>query len=198
MKYLLLLYPIRDYAEVFTRGEPSSTVKRSGRLFCTLIRERYRKKGFKIAMVFFSTVTDPSCPDIGRKWKFIPIDKNDIVIACGITFEEHCKNWIYPEEEVIIASLQSPIEELVIGGFHLWDCVDKMARYAYGQGIPVSVDEDLTELFFYAAMGTRGIPISREESAEQTKEEIVQFIRGTGIGELIREKRKDRPWLLQV
>ncbi|MGM5488181.1 MAG: hypothetical protein ACQESG_04495 [Nanobdellota archaeon] len=36
---------------------------------------------------------------------------------------------------------------LRLGGFHLWDCVERVAKRAYNRGLDVLVDEDLTELF---------------------------------------------------
>ena len=197
MRYFLLLYPVREYVEVFTKGHSPSVTERLGGLFRTLIEERYRRKGFKVAKVFFSTIADSSRPDLFRAWKFIPIEKDDIVIACGVTFEEHRWAKVYPKESRILSFLQPPIEELVIGGFHLWDCVEKMAKYAFEQGIPVSVDEDLTEVLFFAVIGREGIPISREESIRQTKEEMKR-LRGTVIWEIMREVRQGSPWLLQV
>jgi len=197
MRYFLLLYPVREYVEALTRGRSPSVIERMGKLFRTLINERYRRKGFKIAKVFFSTIADPSRPDLFRTWEYIPIEKDDIVIPCGITFEEHCWAKIYPKESTTLSFLPPPIEELVIGGFHLWDCVEKMAKYAFEQGIPVSVDEDLTEIFFSAAMGSEGVPVSRKESLRQTKEEL-ERLKGTAIWEIMREIRKGSPWLLQV
>jgi len=197
MKYFLLLYPVREYVETFTKSRSPLAKEKLGRIFRTLIEERYQGKGFKIAKVFFSTIADSSRPDLSRAWEFIPIEKNDIVIACGVTFEEHCWVKVYPKESKILSFLQPPIEELVIGGFHLWDCVEKMARYAFRQGIPVSVDEDLTELFFSSVAGSEGIPISREESIRQTKEEIKR-LKGTAMLEIVREVRQSSPWLLQV
>jgi len=151
MRYFLLLFPIREYVEAITRSFPSSVKEEMGDVFATLVRERYRKTGFKVAMVFFD----------------------------------------------ILSVLSSPIEELVIGGFHLWDCVDKMAKYAYSRGIPVSVDEDLTELFFYAAPSAKNIPFSREISANKTREEIQKY-KGSGVWEIMQEVRQGKPWLLQV
>ena len=197
MRYFLLLFPIREYVEAITRSFPSSVKEEMGDVFATLVRERYRKTGFKVAMVFFSTIADPQAPDLSRVWAPLPIQNNDTIIPCGLTFEEHCWAKVYPKEGDILSVLSSPIEELVIGGFHLWDCVDKMAKYAYSRGIPVSVDEDLTELFFYAAPSAKNIPFSREISANKTREEIQKY-KGSGVWEIMQEVRQGKPWLLQV
>ena len=189
MKYFLLLYPIREYIEVFLGGFPPSVVKRTERQFRTLVRERYRRQGFRIALVFFSSAQDPTYPDVNQKWEGISIHQEDVLVPAGVDFKTHCQKHIYPKESAILSFLQPPIEELVIGGFHFWDCVEKMARYAFKQGIPVSVDEDLTEL----GMGLRRIPISRKESLRQFVEQVPGYLR-----ELIEDKRKTRPWLLRL
>ena len=75
-------------------------------------------------------------------------------------FETHIKKrkdrtYPYPDNSFILN--QIPFEShLVVSGFHVWDCVDKFARYAYEKGLNVLVDEDLTEFLAGRILGLLG------------------------------------------
>jgi len=149
----------------------------------------------------FSASEDPSKADMSQLCKGFLVNENDIIGACGVTFKEHCEKRIYPEEDKIFELCPKPIDEIVIGGFHLWDCVDKTAKWAYNQGINVSIDEDLTELFFYSIRGPGGlpvakIPISKEKSLKIKRRQLREG--GGFFLEHARQARKDRPWMAQV
>jgi hypothetical protein len=200
MKSILILYPIQPYADALVDKEELPEVKvRYAEIYQELIRKRY--PDFQMICVMFSASGDLAKPDISQLWKGFSVNGSDIIGACGVTFEEHCKKRIYPKEEKILDLCPQPVEELVVTGFHLWDCVDKAAKHAYNQGINVLVDEDLTELFFFSTRGPRGIPVpkipvSKKESLEQTRKRLEKA--GSYFLENGRAERKKRPWMVQI
>lgn len=200
MKVLLILYPIQPYVNVLIGKEEQPEVKaKIAGFYQTLIRKRY--PGFQRVFALFSDTENLAKPNISQLWEGVRSQNGDIIGASGVTFENHCENKVYPKESNILALCPKPIDKLVIGGFHLWDCVDKTAKYAYRRGINVSVDEDLTELFFYQVKNSKGdpflrIPISKKKSLEITRKQLNRA--GSGLLEYTREARIKRPWLIQI
>ena len=200
MKSILILYPIQPYADALVDKEELPEVKiRYAEIYQELIRKRY--PDFQMICMMFSAPEDLAKPDISQLWKGFSVNGDDIIGACGVTFEDHCKKRIYPKEEKILDLCPQPMEELVVTGFHLWDCVDKVTKYAYNQDINVLVDEDLTELFFFSTWGSRGfpvfkIPVSREESLRRTGRQLRKA--GGFFLEDARKERKKRPWMAQI
>ncbi len=200
MKYFLLLYPIQPYADVLIGKEELPEIKvRYAEIYQELIRRRY--PDFRMVCVMFSAPEDLTKPDTSQLWKGFSVNGKDIIGACGVTFGDHCKKRIYPKGDKILELCPHPVEELVVGGFHLWDCVDKTARWAYNQGINVLVDEDLTELFFFSTRSPRGlpvfkIPVSREESLRRTERQLRKA--GGFFLKHARKERKKRPWMAQI
>lgn len=192
MKVFLFLYPIREYVDSCI--ENFQCFEHQGcdpKRLNEIITARYRSKGYQIHWLFFSDPDDLALPNLSRTSEHIKIEDKDIVLACGVSFEDHVANKTYPDNSHIVERLTAPIERLVIGGFHQNDCVDKVASTAYAAGISTFVDEDTTE-FFYTS-GSRKIPLVRREFT----------LRGFGVRDpfwvnLILEKRKDRPWLTQL
>jgi len=202
MKALLVLYPIQPYASVLMGEKELPGIKmKYAQIYQRLIYKRY--PDFQLIWVMFSEPQSPEKPDMSQLWQGISIKKYDIVLACGISFNEHYKKKLYPNPKTILDACPQPIEELVIGGFHFWDCVKKVAKCAYEQGIDVLVDDDLTEFFFGKVRNRKGIPspsripLSRTESIKQDRK---QFIESGGSRQLehVREARKGNPWLAPI
>lgn len=104
------------------------------------IDTRYRRNGFAINYAIFdgSSVSD-----------LIELQKSDRVIEVGLDFKTHTTKMPdgecpYPDQDDIL-NLLDGVRILRIGGFHMWDCVERLARRAYERGVDVMVDEDLTE-----------------------------------------------------
>lgn len=203
MKSVLVLYPIEPYAKyALGKSESAEARAKCAKLYQRLISKRY--PDFQMVYVFFSSKKDMDKPNKSLLWKGFVIKPEDIVGACGVTFKEHCRQELYPNPKDIIALCPRPIEKLIVCGFHMWDCVEKTARFAYKQGIDVKVDDDLTDFFFFY-LGNRWskrfpnstIPFSLEESLEKKRKifEITGGIRGL---ERIRVVREKRPWLDQL
>lgn len=202
MKTLIVLYPIQPYAEVLMGGKELPEIKiKYAQIYQRLIFERY--PDFQLIWTMFSEPQSPKKPDTSQLWQGISIKKDDIICACGISFDEHCKKKLYPNLEIILSACPQPIEKLVIGGFHFWDCVEKTAKYAHEQEINVLVDDDLTEFFFWKIRDRKGIPspsripLSREKSIAKDRE---LYLRSGGPSQLerVREARKGKPWLAPV
>ncbi len=192
MKYLLILYPIRPYVDVLIGSWFRKEYKKFALLYKDMIKKRY--SNFKVICVFFSKDGETNNPDTAQDWDMFSQEKNYTIGACGVSFYDHCKKEIYPNPKRIISLCPKPIDELVIGGFHLWDCVDKTAKCAFEQGIKVSVDEDLTELFF-SSVRLGKIPVSRETSIKNSKLQLNKA--GSLFLKMACEARKDKPWMFQ-
>lgn len=202
MKSLLVLYPIQPYADVLMSRREFPEIKTEyARIYQRLINKRY--PGFQLIWLMFSEPQSPKKPDMSQLWQGISIKQSDIIWACGINFEEHCKKKLYPDPKTILDSCPQPVEKLVIGGFHFWDCVEKVAKFAHGQGIDVLVDDDLTEFFFWKVKNRMGIPspyripLSREKSIMKDRE---QYLKSGGLDQLkrVREARRGNPWLAPI
>src|SRR3990167_5442236 len=158
MKIFLFLYPIKAYVNAcleqffFLRNgyDPAR--------FSQLIDRRYRRRNYQLVWVLFSHPDDSSQPDRSLLSEIFEISPQDQVIACGVSFRLHCEKEIYPNPAEIIDKLPTSVEELVVGGFHQWDCVDKLACFAYKSGIPTQVDEDTTQFFFHTSSTEGNIP----------------------------------------
>lgn len=200
MKSLLILYPIQPYADSLIGNEELPAVKiKFAQIYQDLIEKRY--PDYRKIYVLFSTSDNSENADLSQLWQGLLLNGTDIIGSCGITFERHCKDYLYPKQKRIIDLCPQPVDELVIGGFHLWDCVDKTAKWAHRHGINVLVDEDLTELFFYSSRDSRGqpvskIPVSKEESLKQERKELIEA--GDHFLEYANNERKKRPWMNQI
>ena len=200
MKSVLILYPIQPYADVLVSRKESPKIKRKyASIYQNLIRARY--PGFQVTYLMFSKKEMLAEPDMNLLWDGISINKNDRVVACGVSFDEHCSKKKYPDLEKISLFPVFP-EKLIIGGFHFWDCVEKSARFAHKRGIDVTVDDNLTEYFFPDIRNRRGlpqadrIPISFQESVAKKRKEFMEL--GRDSLRLVRLARRGKPWLARI
>ena len=191
---------MQGYADVLMGSIKSPEKEKYVSIYQNLIRQRY--PDFQLIYIMFSENENTEKPDMSRLWQGISIEEKDIIGACGVSFDQHYQEEAYPNPERIISFCPCPIDKLVIVGFHLWDCVGKVAKYAHKQGIEVVVDEDLTELFFRKATDHRGvpssslIPSSQKESVEKDRKELMDS--NPYLLELVLKMRKERPWLAKM
>jgi hypothetical protein len=104
------------------------------------IDARYRKKGFSI---LFALLNNTQISNLIERY---PDDK---IIYVGMDEKTHKTpgpdgKFRYPNSNVILNQL-GDISTLWVAGFHMWHCVDRVARRAYKRGMNVLVDEDLTD-----------------------------------------------------
>ncbi len=202
MKQFLFLYPISEYfnREIADTAADLHIIQRLNEIIDT----RYRQSGYRVNWLLFSAVHNASIPNLSLLDRRILMRESDKIFPAGVSREQH-RHCIYPPCGNILSQLK-PVSELVIGGFHQIDCVDKIARAAHHDGVTVTVDEDTTDQFFKTTRLQCLPPIVR------TREEYARGFRALLIGlankfsceevnQAIREhrkERKNRPWLVQI
>ena len=137
-KVFLYLYPIKDYTKMFLHDDEyydEEHLERPLPILNETIEKRYREKGYQVVFVLYS---DRDLYGIEKK----EVDK---VIFTDIFFSDSSNR--YPSEELLLNQLGN-IDELVVGGYHVLDCVKRVAENALLKGINTLVDLDLTDLFF--------------------------------------------------
>jgi len=137
MNHFLFMYPIKKILDVEINIKHDLT-EDCMKIMNECILKRYRLNNFLINYAVF----DDSNVSNLMAWS-----NEDNIIHVGITSEEHFKSKKYPSEDYILSHLENP-EKLVVAGFHMWDCIERIAKKAYEKGIDTLVDEDLTEFFF--------------------------------------------------
>ena len=187
-KQYIFLYPFREYFESMLNF--CKTFYKEGHSVDKLndiITSRYRSKGYGINWVLFSDENDHEKPDTKGLSGFVAIEKEDRILNAGVSFGKHVSEELYADNDFILNQL--PVhKELVIGGFHQGDCVDKLAARSYSKGIKTFVDEDTTEMFFWRET-FRGIPLIRE------KWRLGDLVSKDLYAD-IKESRQEKPWLV--
>lgn len=153
------------------REKYSSTLNRC-------IDERYRQKGFGINFTIFD---DCSVSEV------ISLQSLDRIIKVGLNFKIHTVERIYPSQNYILGQLNG-VQVIRVAGFHMWDCVEKLANCAYGKGLDVLVDEDLTE-FFSWRLNDQDFKVDKYPTYNPRKQ-------GSMFKDFMRARKK-RPWLWQ-
>jgi hypothetical protein len=151
------------------------------------INQRYRQKGFSI----FYALLDarPISP-------LIKVQEGDRIVSVGMTVQEHrtkkpgIEEYSYPDQDCILKQLGNP-QVLRVGRFHMWACVERLAKRAYEKGVDVLVDEDLTEFFGFDSrqqgFRTDNYPTKNPRNIKN----------GSDFFERFMEARKNKPWLWQ-
>ena len=185
IKQFIFLYPIKEYFKFEIENGPHTRMKEElnkfqenySRLLNQAINLRYRQKGFAINYAVFGN---------REVSKIIQIVNEDRVIKTRLNFsptQEELESESYRDS---ILDELGEVDILRVAGFHLWDCVDKLAKRAYERGIQTLVDEDLTELFKWQS-NSRIYPqfkIDSYPSCPPTDDPL-------GI-------REEKPWLVQL
>lgn len=110
------------------------------------INKRYLSKGWTFAIVKYK----------GSKIFGITAPPHAIVEA-DITFEKSSPyfsaDWTYANFELIASQIGAEnFDRITIGGYHLFDCVKRLADELYKINSNVTIDSDLTEMFLSQAL----------------------------------------------
>lgn len=193
MKEFIFLFPIQEYMDnthalKYFCCHTDSTNNTPERIN-EIIKTRYRDQGFCINWLMFKPKGRKKTQGHGYNPKslsrYIHPTPQDRFLVSNRTFSEMGVGK-YTSPAHVLTQIPPPIEQLVIAGFHLNDCVNKFAKSAYEKGIPTYVDEDLTELFFLAIH--HPIPLLRTHPQKED-------INSQTIRELITFRRRSQPWL---
>jgi hypothetical protein len=182
MKQFVFMYPIPEFID-FEIGLGCYGFKNDFREFYkkklnSCINKRYRQNNFKINYFIFD---DSKVSDI------ILLQDSDKVKSVSLDYKKHLREKEYPNEDYILSQLDE-VDTLRICGFHMWDCVERIAKRAYEKGIETLVDEDLTE-FFTNRIKDRDFQEDKYPTYSPHKNLIL-------LGQFI-ETRKNKPWLWQ-
>ncbi len=186
MKHFVFLYPIPEIIDFeienhgwSEEGGADAFKQKYKSLLNRCIDVRYRQKGFDINYVIFdgSSVSD-----------VIELRETDRIIKVGLDFKTHTTKHLYPDPDFILDQL-GDVKIIRIAGFHLWDCVEKLARRAYERELDTLVDEDLTELFA-SRIKDPDFRIDKYPTYNPRKY-------GDSMFEIFMEARRNKPWLWQ-
>jgi hypothetical protein len=128
-------------------------------------------------------------PDYNQVPSYVDLRSEDRILNAGLSLERFLESKAHFDPFFILDQLPDH-EKLVLGGFHQYDCVEKVAKASCLRGVDTFVDEDTTHMFFknHALHGT---PLIREDWS----------LRGFGYSEhsisRIRKARKGKLYLTQ-
>lgn len=193
MDQYLFLFPIKPFID---SSLDSCAFERKGhkpRELFELIGARYRKDGYEINWLLFSKDNNLSEPDLSQIPDYVKFHKKDNILNAGISFKSHISEKIYADPEYVLNQLPD-YQKLVLGGFHQWDCVERVAERSYERGVKTFVDEDTTNLFF-PKRTCYNIPAKRKKwdlgalGLDGSPEYIIEFAR---------KSREGKPWFVQI
>jgi hypothetical protein len=182
-------YYMRKYKELHGDEGHKDYRELYGHVLNACIDTRYRQEGFTI---FFALLDETQVSDL------IDVYPDDKVIYVGMDAQTHrTKNqdgeYSYPDQDHILKQL-GEISTLRVGGFHLHDCVEKLARRAYERGLDVLVDEDLTEIF-PMRMVDHNFKVDRYPTFDPY--ELLKMDGSISFFKMFMDGRSECPWLYQ-
>lgn len=193
MKEFLFLYPVTPFLDYCLRlGTRENRRYHLADALCDrfndIIEARYRQRGFSVNWLMFSQDDQAQNPDLTLKAEEIAFNNEDRILTSGVSFKRLVEDKQYPDFEYILSQLPEPVDRLVVGGFHQWDCVDMLAAEAYKRGIPTIVDEDTTDVYFVGGSSRLKTPLVRDSFQEWVPDHLLDYVK---------KDRAKRPWFTQ-
>ena len=118
----------------------------------------------------------------------------DKCIQSAITFEQSKKQ--YADFEYIVRKLDvEAFDKIVVGGFHCFDCVEKLANEIYKINKSVLIDSDLTEMFWSTFQSQENFRFDKFNKDEKllkmlNKDKVIPL----GILEKMKERYSNPIW----
>ncbi|MBP6942587.1 MAG: hypothetical protein KBB55_00915 [Candidatus Buchananbacteria bacterium] len=194
MPYFLFLYPFYSY--VIHAGFGGASVRQETKavtLLNKIISQRYRHQNYQVAWLFHQDQS--AAIDYSHQDRRIIIERSDLILNAGTTWDD-MRRAQYPDPQNILEQLPD-LTELVLGGFHQYDCVERIARHSHTQGIATHIDEDTTDLFFSSYY--LGCPIRPRTSISERGAVLRAFFERHQVPlEFTRAERQEKPWLMPV
>lgn len=159
-------------------------------VFNRAIEERYRNQDYRVHWVMF---------DQHSYSPLITVQPGDVRIDAGMSFKEHTTRrpdgiYLYPNFNKIPDHL-ADAKKVVVAGYHVKDCVDKIAAACYHAGHETLVDEELTE-YFWRDYFRGGLRVHKYPSVippyMTSKSPIDKIARA-----LRKHEQTEKPWLHQ-
>lgn len=197
MRAFLFLYPTIHY--VCHERERLNIETSNGTAVAQLNRMidcRYRQQKYQVFWLTFGHSSNPLRPDRESISPEISIYPDDRIISAGVRFYPHesFREFEYANPDFILEQMEQTPEFVFLGGFHQGDCVDKMGAALHQRGIPVIVDEHLTDRYFILLSRGVVIPDVCEPSIESFHPPIPHF---DSYREMVVENRRNKPWFVQ-
>ena len=112
-------------------------------LFNECIQKRYLNNGYELVVVRYKGYRSAFTGGIIN----LPIER---IITADITSDEQLKT--YADFENIAKEItKKDYSQIAVGGFHCFDCVEKLAKEIYEVNKDVVIDSDLTEQFDFVS-----------------------------------------------
>lgn len=151
-KVFLFLYPIEEYQRMFMHSDKYYAIRDLENPIIVLnecIERRYKDNGYEVIVANY--------PD--KEIYGISKSNIDKIINTDVSFkdasgyredgsEKTLEEVKYPSEQYLLEQI-GDADEIIIGGFHLGDCVNRVAEHFHKNNINTMIDIELTDFLFH-------------------------------------------------
>lgn len=151
-KVFLYLYPIEEYQKMFMCSDNyyvTHDLENPMIVLNECIEKRYKDNGYEVIVANYP---DKAVYGVSKS-------NIDRIINTNVTFKEASgyredgsekpiEEVKYPSEQYLLEQVGN-VDEIIIGGFHLGDCVKRVAEHFHKNGINTMIDIELTDFLFH-------------------------------------------------